>query len=376
MTRTAVALKEQNYWMRADQAQPWYPWALLLLVLLLATFLWGILVTAPGIEADVAGRVDDRLHGAGISTRAIEPNGQFVAVRVSGTEMSEASVRAIAEEAQCMTWAGSLKCPSNVSIEVERLAARPVAEPTQAHPFTIYRDDRGITFSGDVPNREELERFVRWGEGVSAEVTNNLALTDARPTSLFQPSAKLAMNIVARLVQGQATWTGESLSVLGFATAADVRAAESLFAEAGQLGIQGDFDVRELRQALDCNQAFDELLTENRILFDTGSAAIQPSNAALLSEIASVVRSCPGELTVEGHTDNQGNADANKALSRERALAVRHALGQLGVDAERVVAVGYGAERPVADNLTATGRAKNRRITISVTSDERLEGSQ
>lgn len=369
ITTTANQRNERRYWMRAEKNRPWYPWGSLLLALLIAAFLWGVLVTAPGIEAEVVERVDDRLHGAGLNSRLVNAHGQSVNVHVVDTAISEFSVRAIAEEARCVTWAGSLKCPSNVTVEVSRPAEERPQAP-QRHPFTIYRDDNTLTLTGDVPSRSEFERFTRWGEGLSREIINNLAVTGVPATSSFHPSSELAMSIVPRLLQGQVTWTGETLSVLGFAGGADLSAAADLFTRADALGIRGDFDVRELREAQDCNRAFSDLLNENRILFATGSAVIQPSNSPLLAEIAAMVKACPGELTVEGHTDNQGNPDANKSLSRERALAVRDALGELGVDLERVVAIGYGEERPVAGNATASGRAQNRRITVSVNVEE------
>ena len=71
--------------------------------------------------------------------------------------------------------------------------------------------------------------------------------------------------------------------------------------------------------------------------------------------------------TVEGHTDSVGNAAYNQKLSERRAAAVRDTLvNQYGVEANRVNAVGYGKDRPVADNATSEGRAINRRVEASV----------
>ena len=75
-------------------------------------------------------------------------------------------------------------------------------------------------------------------------------------------------------------------------------------------------------------------------------------------------------LTIEGHTDSRGDADMNEALSRARAQAVRDALAQLGIDGERMSAVGYGETQPIADNATSEGRARNRRIAIVVDTNE------
>jgi outer membrane protein OmpA-like peptidoglycan-associated protein len=67
-------------------------------------------------------------------------------------------------------------------------------------------------------------------------------------------------------------------------------------------------------------------------------------------------------MVIEGHTDNIGDDDSNLRLSIARAEAARAWLIEAGVEPERVVAVGYGEERPIGDNSTSDGRAVNRRV--------------
>ena len=78
---------------------------------------------------------------------------------------------------------------------------------------------------------------------------------------------------------------------------------------------------------------------------------------------------------MEGHTDARGGAPYNRALSQRRAAAVVTALVKRGVPAERLVAQGFGPDRPVADNATAEGRAKNRRVELRVV-DPNAAGSR
>jgi OOP family OmpA-OmpF porin len=66
---------------------------------------------------------------------------------------------------------------------------------------------------------------------------------------------------------------------------------------------------------------------------------------------------------IEGHTDNVGNAEYNDGLSKDRANSVRqYLIDKFGIDASRLTAVGYGLNRPIADNNTEEGRQKNRRV--------------
>jgi outer membrane protein OmpA-like peptidoglycan-associated protein len=79
------------------------------------------------------------------------------------------------------------------------------------------------------------------------------------------------------------------------------------------------------------------------------------------------VNQCPAfKISIEGHTDSEGIPERNNPLSERRARAVADYLIAAGVEASRVSTVGYGAERPIADNDTAAGRAKNRRIEFKV----------
>ena len=102
------------------------------------------------------------------------------------------------------------------------------------------------------------------------------------------------------------------------------------------------------------------------IEFDAASDTVRSANAPLLDGIVRVAAICPGALRIAGHTDNAGAADFNMDLSRKRANAVRSALVQRGMDPRRIFAEGHGASRPVADNTTEAGRARNRRIEIRV----------
>ena len=97
--------------------------------------------------------------------------------------------------------------------------------------------------------------------------------------------------------------------------------------------------------------------------FVTAKADIQGDASNEIKKVATFMKQYPAvKVTIEGYTDNQGVAGANKKLSQKRADAVKAALVADGVDAARLTAIGFGADSPIADNKTEEGRAKNRRV--------------
>lgn len=107
------------------------------------------------------------------------------------------------------------------------------------------------------------------------------------------------------------------------------------------------------------------------INFASDSAKIPQQNQEVLDQAAALIKKVPNvALTVEGYTDSTGNAAHNKTLSQQRAQAVVDYFVSKGVDASKLKVVGFGAENPVADNVTAQGKFRNRRIEFKVTNTE------
>ncbi|MCA9557276.1 MAG: OmpA family protein, partial [Myxococcales bacterium] len=104
------------------------------------------------------------------------------------------------------------------------------------------------------------------------------------------------------------------------------------------------------------------------IQFETGSDRIKKQSLGKLRKAVGVLQEF-GDLKViiEGHTDNVGKDDFNQELSQKRAESVRTYLIDQGIDAGRLTAQGFGPSRPVADNDTKEGRAKNRRVEFRLT---------
>lgn len=101
------------------------------------------------------------------------------------------------------------------------------------------------------------------------------------------------------------------------------------------------------------------------IYFDTGSDRIRPESTPTLKEISAMLNEHADlKLTIEGHTDNVGNAASNQTLSEKRAAAVVQYLTEHGIDGGRLSAKGFGATKPAEPNDTPEGRQNNRRVEL------------
>ncbi len=104
------------------------------------------------------------------------------------------------------------------------------------------------------------------------------------------------------------------------------------------------------------------------IEFATGRSTILPKSFPIVDEVVRLVKVNPdiAHLDIEGHTDNKGSDDLNEKLSNERAHAVMKYMVEHGIEEGRLSAAGYGPKRPIADNTTADGRQRNRRVEFHI----------
>jgi OOP family OmpA-OmpF porin len=127
------------------------------------------------------------------------------------------------------------------------------------------------------------------------------------------------------------------------------------------------FDFRSTIEA--CTEQTNVILAERNVQFLSGSAQLDVPSIRAVNGLAALARKCALEaglfLTISGHTDNTGNADANLTLSQARADAVRDAILARGVAQAAVTALGFGDTQPIADNDTEDGKAANRRTEFS-----------
>ena len=170
-------------------------------------------------------------------------------------------------------------------------------------------------------------------------------------------------------------------AILGAATAGRGHRAESALIGAGIGAIAGGgagyyMDVQEakLRQKLEGtgvhvvrNGNDIRLVMPGDVTFETNSASLDSKFFSVLDSVATVLQEYKSTLvTVAGYTDSTGPPDYNQKLSEKRATTVALYLHGRGVAKERLAAIGHGEAHPVADNDTAEGRSRNRRVEITL----------
>jgi OmpA-OmpF porin, OOP family len=122
-----------------------------------------------------------------------------------------------------------------------------------------------------------------------------------------------------------------------------------------------------LRVAASEQGVLDAALANRIIEFESGKATLTESGKAILDQMAAALLKLKGvRVEVIGHTDNAGSRAGNLSLSQARAEAVKAYVAGHGINGEQIAVSGEGPDRPVADNRTADGRARNRRIEFKV----------
>lgn len=133
-------------------------------------------------------------------------------------------------------------------------------------------------------------------------------------------------------------------------------------------GLPNTTYIKNIRLAKGAVPLYDRMMQDGKfisygITFDVGKSIIKPESAGELNRIVQLMQENPSlRFSVEGHTDATGSAPTNQKLSEARAEAVVSRLVEMGIDRSRLISKGLGQNNPIADNASAEGRAKNRRV--------------
>ena len=138
----------------------------------------------------------------------------------------------------------------------------------------------------------------------------------------------------------------------------------------------GDYDYdltiiekAEVEQEVTANAILKELNETGKAIlyinFDTGKSTIKKESMPIVEQIIEMMKQAPDiKLSVEGHTDSDGSNESNQKLSEQRAKSIVDAIVRGGIDITRLSSAGFGEDKPIADNSTSEGKAKNRRVEL------------
>jgi OOP family OmpA-OmpF porin len=198
------------------------------------------------------------------------------------------------------------------------------------------------------------------------KIQGNLALGAGAPEN-WQPVIDTSLQALLTLQQGHLEITNHSLYLAG----------QTPFSARRDEIIQRFSNYKHYKKTLHivasdenniiCQAKFKKLLGNSHVKFTSGRAIVDKSSYPLLTKLANIAALCSqSTISIEGHTDNLGSVAANLKLSQQRAQAVVNWLFQQGIAEQQLRAIGYGSQKPMADNNTEEGRTINRRIEFVV----------
>ncbi len=229
--------------------------------------------------------------------------------------------------------------------------------------FSAVAESGAVTLSGALPTAADVETVVGAAEEHFTTVNSTLEAGGVR-RPLWIDGLPGLFDLTSEWRSWHLELGEDGGTFSGLAPgAADIETLQPRLV--GQLGVEDLAYGVEIEPDLVAT-AVTQLL-EGSTTFPTGSTDLSDEATALLDEVIVILDANPStRLTVEGHTDDQGSAAGNLLLSQDRAQAVVDYLVQGGITSDRLTPVGYGEERPIADNSTNDGRRQNRRIAFVV----------
>jgi OOP family OmpA-OmpF porin len=252
-----------------------------------------------------------------------------------------------------------------------------LTDPVEPASVDVRLEAGAITLSGMVATEAVRATLVAAAEGPDVTVTDEL-MVDAGPgldAESATPLASLIEVLRTRLSAGSTGFDGEELYLDGTLRSESDRAAAELIATAAgvEAALAAPTEATDDDEDDDDDAATvleDELnvyVTANPILFEPGSAQITAASAPVLDRIVELALPFDGlTITVQGHTDSDGDADQNLVLSRLRALAVEQALVARGLGDDSVDFEGFGSEQPVLDASGVEDKVASRRVQFQV----------
>ncbi len=273
---------------------------------------------------------------------------------LNGEVISE-SVKAEIEQEVRLILGGTLPLTSNLAIAV-------LPPPT----FSASGSGGVVNLDGTVPNQETVDQVADAARRLhpGATIINGMRIREVAGPAWLESIDGL-LDVVTRLDPWTIDVSEGAVTITGLSLDQDLVGAIDVLLEevvGDQLDVTTDVQVDPEAIAIQLTE-----LLQGSATFGVNVAELSAAGIELLDEAIEILRANPAaRLIVEGHTDDAGDAAANLALSQQRAEAVVAYLVAGGIEQERLTAIGYGEERPIADNVTDAGRAQNRRIEFVI----------
>jgi outer membrane protein OmpA-like peptidoglycan-associated protein len=333
---------------------------------------------AKHLERRAVSTAQKALDDKGFTWAKAEADGLWVTVR--GTPPSDTERQASLEAvrtAKARTLFGNASPQINVTGEFsDRATPAPVSAPAtpasaSRNDWTFRVADGVLRLEGEVPDADTRNRISVAAEasranGTFRNVINDLIVSNTPAPRGYASVSLTGLGAVSQCVNGRVSFLSTVLSVRCELPAAAEAAVRGMIPSTLEYGKIGNIDVVTTESIVSCETSLADILAFAKIEFASGKSDITPQSVDILNRVSAAASKCPGTLRIEGHTDNEGSAAINDSLSQRRAEAVRNALVQRGIPAERLVAEGFGFRNPIADNSTFDGRARNRRIEMRV----------
>lgn len=349
---------------------------LIALILLAA---WTIILRRDPIEDDLTARAAAVLDRIGVEPTGLSFDGRDGSVTVdaamaSATESAIRSLQGVRSVAITVSTAPTTTTTTTTQPAATTTTTTSTTTTTAAPPeaaFTLTSSGEGVTLSGRLtPSAAGAVLDAARATFGPDRVTDTISVDPATTNPAWVSGLPASLASLA-FVADPGLAIGDGVVTLAGDIASEERrtAVLAVFATLG-LEIGDGLSIAAppgAGEAAALEQALNAALGDASILFESGGSTVSAAGTGQLDTIAELLIAVPGaRVEVGGHTDNEGPSDGNLLLSQARAESVVAYLVDLGVDPVQLTAIGYGEDRPIADNNTPEGRAANRRIEFIV----------
>jgi outer membrane protein OmpA-like peptidoglycan-associated protein len=221
--------------------------------------------------------------------------------------------------------------------------------------------ERSFNDDGDSPQTKDFS-YIAIRKAQLAEASARAAIAQRDKEAAEREAGNLTQDALAK-ARGDLASTKSNLEK----TQSDLEREKRAREEAEKKAAQALADLQKIASVKQETRGM-VITLSGSVLFATNESTLLPGALLKLNDVAdALIKGNPdANITIEGHTDSQGQRQYNMDLGKKRADAVKDQLVARGVAADRITSVGVGPDRPIADNKTAEGRANNRRVEIIV----------